>query len=103
MIAVRNVLRRLFGARPAATHEGATAEWSPAAEVAEADATHVDQPAPDFDTDRWDTDVHAELNALMDAFHHDVDHIWGRFYEWLGVDAAERLELFKTVEMGVAR
>lgn len=81
--------------RPSApsTHAGATEGWSPMAEVAEAEHQPAAEPAPDFDVHRWAVDVHAELNAMEDDFRADVEHIWGRFYDWLGIDARTRLEL----------
>jgi hypothetical protein len=79
--------------RPAS---GADENWSPLHDVANAEKT--DQPAPDFDTNIWLVDVHSELNALEDAFRHDVEHLWGRFYDWLGVDARTRLRLPSSIE-----
>jgi hypothetical protein len=79
--------------RPAS---GADENWSPLQDVANAEKT--DQPAPDFDTHVWLVDVHGELNALEDAFRHDVEHFWSWAYDQLGVDALTRLRLPSSVE-----
>lgn len=79
--------------RRAPKFEGATEDWSPAAEVAQVERQPGAEPAPDFDMHVWTVDVHGALNTLMDDFHADVEHIWGRFYDWLGIDARTRMEL----------
>lgn len=47
--------------------------------------------APEFD-------YHAALNALEDAFHHDVEHFWDWAYDRLGVDPLTRLRLPSAIE-----
>ena len=74
-------------------HEGATeTSPTPKVELARADRLTA-EPAPDWDTNVWSVDVHGALNALMDDFHADVEHIWGRFYEWLGIDGRTTVDL----------
>jgi hypothetical protein len=84
---------RLLGGEPF-RHVGATEHTpTPKADMAEAEHTPTTEPAPDFDVNVWTVDVHGALNALEDAFRADVEYIWGRFYDWLGVDARTRMEL----------
>lgn len=56
-----------------------------------AEVVLADEPANEFD-------YHAALNALEDAARADIEHIWGRFYDWLGVDPLTRLRLPSAIE-----
>jgi hypothetical protein len=66
-------------------HPGATAGWSPAAEVAA--APHSDEYAPDFDVNTWQVDLHGGLNRLLDDFQHDLDMVCDWVHGQLGTDA----------------
>lgn len=83
---------------PDPVHVGATEDWSPTTEIAQVNTQPTTAPAPDWDADRWDLDVHAALNDMEDRFHHDVEHFWNWIYDRLGVDAKTRLRLASSVE-----
>lgn len=95
---VRLLVVRRAQRHPDPVHVGATEDWSPTGEMAQVSAQPAAVPAPDFDTDRWDLDVHAALNDMEDRFHADVEHFWGWAYDRLGVDARTRLRLASSVE-----
>lgn len=90
------ILRGLVQRRRDAPHVGATEQWSPAADVAQAAAGS--EPAPDWDTDEWKLDVHAALNATEDDFRSGAEAAIATCYDRLGTDARTRMRLASSVE-----